>query len=119
MPTPTPSGAPDLDDAPADRDRLLADEERERSALAAAFADPDGYCDEILAASMPWGFDPADVRVPVRAWHTTADPVAPVAVLRALVERAGGDVVETPAEGHHPLPHWDDEIADRLRSLAP
>ncbi|SEN55143.1 alpha/beta fold hydrolase [Nonomuraea pusilla] len=35
----------------------------------------------------PWGFEPADVAVPVRLWHGTEDPKVPVALARGLARR--------------------------------
>lgn len=51
-----------------------------------------------------WGFDPADIRVPVHFWHGTADANLPCEVARRLCARvpgAAGDWVE--GEGHYSL----------------
>jgi pimeloyl-ACP methyl ester carboxylesterase len=38
-----------------------------------------GICDDSLATSMPWGFDPASIRVPVQIWHGRHDRFVPFA----------------------------------------
>ena len=56
--------------------------------------------DEVGATFGPWGFDLADVRVPVRAWHGTLDPV-PAAVIRFVVDGVpDGDLTEYRDEAH-------------------
>ena len=37
--------------------------------------------------SRPWGFDCADIRVPVQIWHGTADTLAPVEAIREMEAR--------------------------------
>ncbi len=56
--------------------------------------------DEIGATFGPWGFDLADVRVPVRAWHGALDSV-PTAVVRFVVDHVpDGELTEYPDEAH-------------------
>lgn len=46
----------------------------------------DGWIDDALAFCSPWGFDPADIKVPVLLWHGEKDVFSPVAHTRWLVE---------------------------------
>ncbi|MFI7443619.1 alpha/beta fold hydrolase [Nonomuraea indica] len=61
--------------------------------LGAAFADAlrpgiDGWVDDARALfGTPWGFDPADITVPVLLWHGALDPVVPVAHAHWLAAR--------------------------------
>ncbi len=56
--------------------------------------------DEVGATYGPWGFDPADVRVPVRAWHGALDPT-PVAAIEFVIDTVGdGELVVYPDEAH-------------------
>jgi pimeloyl-ACP methyl ester carboxylesterase len=56
--------------------------------------------DEIGASFGPWGFDLAEVRVPVRAWHGALDPI-PTAAVRFVVDSVpDGELVEYPDEAH-------------------
>ena len=60
----------------------------------------DTATDEIAATFGPWGFDPADLRIPLRAWHGTADET-PIEVIRYLVDRApDATLVEYEGEAH-------------------
>lgn len=75
--------------------------------LAETFAQgPAGaQADSALVAS-PWGFDPADVRVPVRMWHGDADENVPIAMARHLADRIpGAQLTVLPGEGHLSLIH--------------
>jgi pimeloyl-ACP methyl ester carboxylesterase len=47
----------------------------------------DGWIDDSLAFCSPWGFDPADVKVPVLVWHGQDDVFSPVAHSRWLADR--------------------------------
>jgi len=61
--------------------------------------------DSALVASA-WGFDPADVRVPVRMWHGDADENVPVEMARHLAERVvGAELTVVAGEGHLSLVH--------------
>ncbi|GAA5700604.1 putative aminoacrylate hydrolase RutD [Streptomyces avermitilis] len=40
---------------------------------------PYGWVDDALALTGPWGFDPADIRVPVLLWHGAQDVFSPAA----------------------------------------
>ncbi|MFF4497826.1 alpha/beta fold hydrolase [Streptomyces sp. NPDC001546] len=49
-----------------------------------------GWIDDMLAASVPWGFDPADIRCPVLIWHGELDVFSPVGHARWLGRRIPG-----------------------------
>jgi pimeloyl-ACP methyl ester carboxylesterase len=60
-----------------------------------------GWVDDSLSFVRPWGFDPADIRVPVRLWHGAEDVYAPVTHTRWLAARIpGAEVVIQEATGH-------------------
>ena len=83
--------------------RLRADHERWRRVLEATWAaGPDAATDETVASIGPWGFDAADVGVPVRAWHGDADGGnTPIDVIRWLVAQIpDASLVEYPGEAH-------------------
>ena len=94
---------------PADRD-TIRDPDVARAflaMLAETFAQgPAGaQVDSALVAS-PWGFDPADVRVPVRMWHGDADENVPIDMARHLADRIpGAQLTVVPGEGHLSLIH--------------
>ncbi|NUT28976.1 MAG: alpha/beta fold hydrolase [Streptomyces sp.] len=48
---------------------------------------PYGWIDDILALTGPWGFDPADIRVPVLLWHGEHDVFSPVSHTSWLAAR--------------------------------
>jgi pimeloyl-ACP methyl ester carboxylesterase len=78
------------------------------SAIEATHRDTDGYADDILAG-LQWTFDPATIRVPVRAWHGTDDRAAPVGLTRMVVDKAGGTMVTYEGAGHYLGPEHHDE----------
>jgi pimeloyl-ACP methyl ester carboxylesterase len=47
----------------------------------------DGWIDDSLAFCSPWGFDPADIKVPVLVWHGQDDVFSPMAHSRWLADR--------------------------------
>lgn len=56
--------------------------------------------DESGATYGPWGFEPADLRVPVRAWHGDEDAI-PSAVVQFVVDSVSdGRMTIHPGEGH-------------------
>jgi pimeloyl-ACP methyl ester carboxylesterase len=46
-----------------------------------------GTVDDYVIEGRPWGFDPAEIRVPVRLWHGDRDGVVPLTHSRWLAER--------------------------------
>ena len=75
--------------------------------LAETFAQgPAGaQVDSALVASA-WGFDPADVRVPVHMWHGDTDENVPIEMARHLAERVpGAELTVVAGEGHLSLVH--------------
>jgi pimeloyl-ACP methyl ester carboxylesterase len=46
-----------------------------------------GWWDDNVACLTPWGFDPADISVPVQLWHGERDPAVPPAFGHWLAER--------------------------------
>jgi pimeloyl-ACP methyl ester carboxylesterase len=92
-------GAPVLMASGADLAAALGDllDESDREVLAAGWADDladewhrvaaagtDGWVDDDLAFTRPWGFTPAQVGVPVTIWHAGLDRMAPVSHSRWL-----------------------------------
>jgi pimeloyl-ACP methyl ester carboxylesterase len=68
---------------PEDDRRVVADVGI-RALLAKNFAEAlrdsaDGWIDDALAFSAPWGFDPADIKAPAYLWHGGDDVFSPVA----------------------------------------
>jgi pimeloyl-ACP methyl ester carboxylesterase len=75
----------------ADDRRVMADASI-RALLAQNFAEAlrhsaHGWIDDALAFCTPWGFDPADIKVPVLLWHGANDVFSPVGHTQWLAER--------------------------------
>jgi pimeloyl-ACP methyl ester carboxylesterase len=94
-------GAPQLAASGAEIADALGDliDETDRQVLAAGWADglagefhrvrdhgTSGWVDDDLAFVRDWGFDPAEVSVPVTLWHAGRDRMAPVEHSRRLAE---------------------------------
>lgn len=63
-----------------------------RAMLVANYAEalrhsPDGWIDDAIAFCTPWGFDPADIKVPTLLWHGEDDVFSPIGHSRWLAER--------------------------------
>jgi pimeloyl-ACP methyl ester carboxylesterase len=76
---------------PASDQRMMADACL-RFLLARNYAEAlresaDGWIDDSLAFCSPWGFDPADIKVPVLVWHGQDDVFSPMAHSRWLADR--------------------------------
>ncbi|MFF4582748.1 alpha/beta fold hydrolase [Streptomyces sp. NPDC001389] len=60
-----------------------------------------GWIDDMLAASSPWGFDPADIRCPVLIWHGELDVFSPVGHARWLGRRIPGATTTIDPDAAH------------------
>lgn len=78
---------------------------------------PGPAIDDDLAYVAPWGFDPADIRVPVHLLRGTDDLVAPIGHARWLASRIpGATLTEVPGAGHvSVLESAADALAQALR----
>lgn len=88
---------------PKDRLHFLEDRPRWERLLDATYAaGPDAFTEETVASVGPWGFDPAEVTIPVRAWHGDADEgMTPIDVIRWLVTQIpDASLVEYAGETH-------------------
>ncbi|HTX11224.1 MAG TPA: alpha/beta fold hydrolase [Solirubrobacteraceae bacterium] len=71
--------------------------------------------DDYLVCRRPWGFDPADMDVPVTLWHGGSDWLVPLAHARALaavIPQCTARVA--PAGGHFFYSRWLGEIVSSL-----
>src|SRR5687768_4890149 len=75
-----------------------------------------GMYDEALVLARRWGFDLAQLRVPVHIWHGVGDEVIPLSMARYLARSIpGARVTYYSDDGHHLLyRHWP-EILSALR----
>jgi pimeloyl-ACP methyl ester carboxylesterase len=78
-------------------DRRVVADPGIRALLARNFAEAlqntaEGWIDDSLAFCGPWGFDPADIRVPVLLWHGTGDVFSPVTHTSWLAQRIPGAI---------------------------
>lgn len=65
-----------------DEDRLIVSDNAIRSMLLRNYREalrtsPYGWIDDAIALTRPWGFDPAQIGVPVLLWHGAKDPFSP------------------------------------------
>lgn len=58
-----------------------------RNYIEALRTSPYGWIDDVLALTGPWGFDPAEIRVPVLLWHGAKDVFSPAAHSSWLADR--------------------------------
>ncbi|MFD3933364.1 alpha/beta fold hydrolase [Streptomyces sp. NPDC058614] len=73
-------------------DRLIVSDTGMRSMMLRTFREalrtsPYGWIDDALALTGPWGFDPADIRVPVLLWHGGKDVYSPASHASWLADR--------------------------------
>lgn len=85
----------ELRDDLTDDDRLIVSDNGIRSMLLRNYhealrASPYGWVDDALALTGSWGFDPADIRVPVLLWHGARDVFSPAAHSTWLASRIRG-----------------------------
>jgi pimeloyl-ACP methyl ester carboxylesterase len=79
-------------------DRRVVSDVGLRALLAENFAEAlrgsaDGWIDDALAFCSPWGFELADIKVPVLVWHGESDVFTPVAHARWLADQIPGAVM--------------------------
>lgn len=61
----------------------------------------DGWYDDILAFCSPWGFEPADIVVPIKLWHGEDDRFSPVSHTRWLAREIPDAIAEVePGSAH-------------------
>jgi pimeloyl-ACP methyl ester carboxylesterase len=61
----------------------------------------DGWIDDVIAISSPWGFEPAKITVPVKLWGGHDDVFSPISHMYWLAERINGAEVEREYEKAH------------------
>ena len=96
-------------DEPAVR-RAVLDSLREALRPGAA-----GTVDDYVIEGRAWGFDPAEIRVPVRLWHGDHDGVVPLAHSRWLAERIPDAELNVIAGAGHLMFGRLGAVAARLR----
>jgi pimeloyl-ACP methyl ester carboxylesterase len=75
----------------------------------------EGWADEGVALTLPWDFDPSDVRCGVTWWHGEHDANVPIAAVRRLLAGMSGvDLRVWPDAGHLEPYHRHDEILAEL-----
>jgi pimeloyl-ACP methyl ester carboxylesterase len=87
-------------------DRRIVEDADIRALLAQNFAEAlrysaNGWIDDVLAFCSPWGFDVADIKVPVLLWHGGQDVFSPVTHTRWLAERIPGALTIIPSDRAH------------------
>lgn len=89
-----------------DADRRVVSDAGIRALLAENYAEAlrgsaDGWIDDALAFRSPWGFDLADIQVPVLLWHGQDDVFSPVAHARWLADQIPNAIMSIrPASAH-------------------
>ena len=87
-------------------DRLIVSDTGIRSMLLRAYREalrtsPYGWLDDALALTGHWGFDPAEIRVPVLLWHGAQDAFSPASHSAWLADRIPcSTAVLDPAAAH-------------------
>jgi pimeloyl-ACP methyl ester carboxylesterase len=87
-------------------DRLIVRDAGLRALLAQNFAEAlrgsaVGWIDDALAFCSPWGFEPADIKVPVLVWQGERDVFTPVGHARWLASQIPGATVLIRPDGAH------------------
>ncbi|MFO0602162.1 MAG: alpha/beta hydrolase [Polyangiales bacterium] len=78
---------------------------------------PDAFAEEVTLGASPWGFDLADIRVPVHFWFGGADNSTPLGMSRGMAARIpGARLTVLPGQGHMFVygPRWREVLADLL-----
>ena len=70
----------------------------------------DGWIDDCIAMTRPWGFDPAAIRVPTSVWFGREDVLSPRAHSDWLVGRIPGAEPRSMTEGHLLTPASLDDL---------
>lgn len=80
-----------------------------------------GLRDDIMAAAQPWGFDPAQVLVPVKVWYGADDSDIPPAAIEELIAKLPtAEAHRLSGEGHFLIfRHWEEIIADLVSTPIP
>jgi pimeloyl-ACP methyl ester carboxylesterase len=105
--------------APASDKAVMEDPDWQRvfveDATEALRPSAEGWADEAMALTLPWDFDPSDVRCSVTWWHGEHDANAPIsAVRRLLAEMDGVDLRVWSDAGHLEPYRRHDEILEEL-----
>ena len=95
-----------LDSEMPEADRQVIRDAGIRALLAENFAEAlrdsaDGWIDDALAFCSPWGFDPADIKVPVLVWQGERDVFTPVAHAQWLANAIPGAIMSITPNGAH------------------
>lgn len=87
-------------------DRALVSDAGIRRMLLATYQEAfrhgaDGWIDDVLAFTGPWGFEVSSIRVPTRLWHGADDQFSPVDHSRWLADQIpGADLYLEPGAAH-------------------
>ena len=73
--------------------------------------------DDYLVCRRGWGFDPADLQVPVTVWHGAADRLVPLAHARALAAAIPDCTARVAPDGGHFF--YSRSLTDIVASLVP
>lgn len=73
--------------------------------------------DDYLVCRRPWGFDPAEVRIPVMLWHGRGDRLVPLAHTLALAAAIPGCEARVDPHGGHFF--YSGKLVEILGSLLP
>jgi len=89
-----------------DADRRVVADVGIRRMLVSNFAEAfrrsaDGWIDDVMALTAPWGFDPGDITTPTRVWHGAEDRFSPAGHSAWLGGRIQGATVVLEPGGSH------------------
>ena len=87
----------------------------------------DGWIDDVVALSRPWGFDLSDITAPVKLWHGSNDVFSPVSHAYWLSQRIPHAVLKVEEEQAHfgsveilvDILHWVEEQAGSSAPVPP